>query len=115
MATSPATRHHERESSDMATALKDVRIHLSDPSLLREQNYIDGAWVDADRRATIEGRDPASNEVIGTVPKMGVDETRRSRSRAARPPTAPRSSSGTPRRPTGCTATSPRPAPTAAG
>jgi len=68
----------------MATALKDVRIHLSDPGLLREQNYIDGAWVDADRRATIEVRDPASNEVIGTVPKMGVDETRRAVEAAAR-------------------------------
>ena len=28
----------------MATALKDARIHLSDPKLFREQDYIDGAW-----------------------------------------------------------------------
>ena len=61
----------------MATALKDFRIQLSDPSLLREQCYIDGAWVDADDRATIEVRDPADNELIGTVPKMGAAETRR--------------------------------------
>jgi succinate-semialdehyde dehydrogenase/glutarate-semialdehyde dehydrogenase len=60
----------------MATALKDFRIQLSDPSLFREQCYIDGAWVDAGDRATIEVRDPASNERIGTVPKMGAAETR---------------------------------------
>jgi succinate-semialdehyde dehydrogenase / glutarate-semialdehyde dehydrogenase len=61
----------------MATALKDFRIQLSDPSLLREQCYVDGAWVDADDRATLEVRDPADNELIGTVPKMGAAETRR--------------------------------------
>jgi len=61
----------------MATALKDFRIQLSDPSLLREQGYVDGAWVDADSRATIPVEDPATGEVIGTVPKMGVEETRR--------------------------------------
>jgi succinate-semialdehyde dehydrogenase / glutarate-semialdehyde dehydrogenase len=68
----------------MATALKDVSVHLSDPSLLREQCYIDGAWVDADGRATIEVRDPASNDVIGTVPKLGAAETRRAIEAAAR-------------------------------
>jgi succinate-semialdehyde dehydrogenase/glutarate-semialdehyde dehydrogenase len=61
----------------MATALKDFRIQLSDPDLFREQGYIDGAWVDADNRATTEVSDPASGEVIGTVPKMGAAETRR--------------------------------------
>jgi succinate-semialdehyde dehydrogenase/glutarate-semialdehyde dehydrogenase len=61
----------------MATALKDVRNYLKDGSLLREQCYIDGAWHDADGKATIEVTDPSSGEVIGTVPKMGADETRR--------------------------------------
>jgi succinate-semialdehyde dehydrogenase / glutarate-semialdehyde dehydrogenase len=61
----------------MATALKDFRVQLSDPRLFREQCYIDGAWVDADNRGTIEVDDPASGEVIGTVPKMGAAETRR--------------------------------------
>jgi succinate-semialdehyde dehydrogenase/glutarate-semialdehyde dehydrogenase len=68
----------------MATALKDVSVHLSDPSLLREQCYVDGAWVDADGRATIEVRDPASNDIVGTVPKMGVEETRRAIEAASR-------------------------------
>ena len=53
----------------MATALKDFRIQLSDPGLFREQCYVDGAWLDADNRATINVEDPASGEVIGTVPK----------------------------------------------
>ena len=61
----------------MATALKDFRVQLSDPRLFREQCYIDGAWVDADNRATIDVEDPASGEVIGTVPKLGAGETRR--------------------------------------
>jgi succinate-semialdehyde dehydrogenase/glutarate-semialdehyde dehydrogenase len=61
----------------MATALKDFRIQLSDPSLFREQCYIDGAWVDADNRARSEVSDPASGEIIGSVPKMSAAETRR--------------------------------------
>jgi succinate-semialdehyde dehydrogenase/glutarate-semialdehyde dehydrogenase len=68
----------------MATALKDVSVHLSDPSLLRQQCYVDGAWVDADGRATIEVQDPASGDVIGTVPRMGAAETRRAIEAAAR-------------------------------
>jgi succinate-semialdehyde dehydrogenase / glutarate-semialdehyde dehydrogenase len=61
----------------MATALKEFRIQLSDPSLFREQCYVDGAWVGADDRSTIKVDDPASGEIIGTVPRMGVAETRR--------------------------------------
>jgi succinate-semialdehyde dehydrogenase / glutarate-semialdehyde dehydrogenase len=61
----------------MATALKDFRVQLSDPSLFREQCYIDGTWVDADNRAIIEVDDPATGEIIGTVPKLGAGETRR--------------------------------------
>ncbi|HEX6143676.1 MAG TPA: NAD-dependent succinate-semialdehyde dehydrogenase [Geminicoccaceae bacterium] len=61
----------------MATALKDFTIQLSDPSLFRQQCYIDGAWADADSRKTLEVSDPASGEVVGTVPNMGAAETRR--------------------------------------
>ena len=84
----------------MATALKDARIHLSDPKLFREQNYIDGAWVGADSRKTIEVTDPATGEVIGTVPNAGVAETdgrsrrprRRCRPGGPRPPRSGRRS-----------------------
>ncbi len=50
---------------------------LKDQSLFRQQCYIDGAWVDADDGATIEVSDPATNEILGTVPKLGANETRR--------------------------------------
>ncbi|MEM7021071.1 MAG: aldehyde dehydrogenase family protein, partial [Pseudomonadota bacterium] len=68
----------------MATALKDVRVNLTDSSLLREQCYVDGTWIDADGRATLNVEDPASGEVIGTVPRLGVDETRRAVEAASR-------------------------------
>ncbi|MGI9504604.1 MAG: NAD-dependent succinate-semialdehyde dehydrogenase, partial [Geminicoccaceae bacterium] len=61
----------------MATALKDVRVNLKDGSLLREQCYINGQWLDADSGETIEVTDPSNGDVIGTIPKMGTDETRR--------------------------------------
>ncbi|KQM22100.1 NAD-dependent succinate-semialdehyde dehydrogenase [Novosphingobium sp. Leaf2] len=44
---------------------------------LKQQCYIDGAWVDADGGATIEVTDPGSGAVLGTVPRMGADETNR--------------------------------------
>jgi len=51
--------------------------------LLREQAYIDGAWVDADSGAVIEVTDPATGERLGSVPKMGAVETRRAIDAAA--------------------------------
>ncbi|MBN35614.1 MAG: succinate-semialdehyde dehydrogenase I [Rhodospirillaceae bacterium] len=50
---------------------------LSDSSLFRQQCYIDGAWCDADSGETIDVRDPATGETLGTIPKMGTAETRR--------------------------------------
>ena len=50
---------------------------LKDQSLFRQQCYIDGAWVDADDGSTIEVNDPATNEILGTIPKLGANETRR--------------------------------------
>ena len=46
-------------------------------SLFRQQCYIDGAWVDADDKATLAVYNPADGEQIGTVPKLGAAETRR--------------------------------------
>jgi succinate-semialdehyde dehydrogenase/glutarate-semialdehyde dehydrogenase len=51
--------------------------------LLREQAYIDGAWIDADSGAVIEVTDPATGERLGSVPKMGAVETRRAIDAAA--------------------------------
>ena len=50
---------------------------LSDPSLLRQQCYINGQWVDADDGRTVAVRDKASGEVLGTVPVCGQAETKR--------------------------------------
>ena len=52
-------------------------IPLKDPKLFRQQCYIDGAWVDADKGDTIDVTNPADNGKLGTVPKMGAGETRR--------------------------------------
>ncbi|MGG2362168.1 aldehyde dehydrogenase family protein, partial [Salmonella enterica] len=50
---------------------------LRDASLLRTAGYIDGAWVGADSGETFPVTNPATGEVIATVPNMGAAETRR--------------------------------------
>ncbi|MES2898555.1 MAG: NADP-dependent succinate-semialdehyde dehydrogenase [Pseudomonadota bacterium] len=52
-------------------------LKLNDPSLLRQQCYLDGQWCVADQGDTITVVNPASGETLGTVPKMGAAETRR--------------------------------------
>lgn len=51
-------------------------MQLSDQKLFRQQCYINGEWVDAASGETIDVTNPATGEVLGTVPKMGADETR---------------------------------------
>ena len=43
----------------------------------RNLNLIDGAWVEADSRQSIDVTNPATGAVIGTVPNSGAAETRR--------------------------------------
>ncbi|MBV1917875.1 MAG: NAD-dependent succinate-semialdehyde dehydrogenase [Sphingomonadaceae bacterium] len=50
---------------------------MSYTEFLRTQCYIGGRWCDADGGAAIAVTDPGSGEKLGTVPKMGSDETRR--------------------------------------
>ena len=50
---------------------------LKDPHLFRQQCYIDGAWADADSGKTVSVSNPASGEILGSIPNMGTDETRR--------------------------------------
>ncbi|PHV31537.1 succinate-semialdehyde dehydrogenase (NADP(+)) [Janthinobacterium sp. BJB312] len=52
-------------------------LNLQDASLLKQQCLIDGAWCDADDGATIDVTNPATGDVIATVPRMGAAETRR--------------------------------------
>jgi len=49
---------------------------LKDHALFRTQCYINGAWRDADDGRTLEVRNPADGNVLGSVPNMGATETR---------------------------------------
>src|SRR6187402_2993878 len=51
-------------------------VTLTDPKLFRQVCYIDGAWVNARSNATINVDNPATGEIVGTVPKLGGAETR---------------------------------------
>jgi succinate-semialdehyde dehydrogenase/glutarate-semialdehyde dehydrogenase len=49
---------------------------LQDPTLFRQQCYINGQWLDAADGGTFPVNNPATDEIIGTVPRMGAVETR---------------------------------------
>ena len=55
----------------------ETRISLTDSSLLHEQCYIDGAWVDAADGKSIDVNNPATGEIIASVPSLSGEETRR--------------------------------------
>ncbi|SFC27636.1 NADP-dependent succinate-semialdehyde dehydrogenase [Collimonas sp. OK412] len=52
-------------------------MQLKDPSLFRQQAYVNGEWCGADSGATHPVTNPATGETIGSVPLMGAAETRR--------------------------------------
>tara|TARA_B100000674_G_C37976858_1_gene979804 strand:+ start:132 stop:1592 length:1461 start_codon:yes stop_codon:yes gene_type:complete len=52
-------------------------MQLKDKGLFREQCYVNGEWVDADSGVTFDVNNPANNQRLGSVPKMGAAETRR--------------------------------------
>ena len=51
-------------------------ITLGDPALFRQQCYVNGVWIDARSGEALEVDNPATREVIGTVPAFGREETR---------------------------------------
>lgn len=51
--------------------------------LKRQQNFIDGKWVDADSGDVFDVTNPATGQLIGTVPKCGAAETARAIDAAA--------------------------------
>jgi succinate-semialdehyde dehydrogenase/glutarate-semialdehyde dehydrogenase len=51
-------------------------VTLKDPRLFRQTTYVNGAWTTARSGATIDVDNPATGEIIGTVPKLGAAETR---------------------------------------
>jgi succinate-semialdehyde dehydrogenase/glutarate-semialdehyde dehydrogenase len=58
-------------------------IKLQDTKLLRQDCYIDGAWLAADSGATLPVHNPATGAQLGTIPAMGAAETRRAIAAAA--------------------------------
>ena len=68
----------------MATVVQHrVTKLLQDPELFRERCYVGGHWIPAANGATIPVDDPATGDVIGSVPKAGRTETRVAIERAA--------------------------------
>jgi len=50
---------------------------LTDQSLLKDAAYIGGAWCDADSGERFEVTNPATGEIVGSVPDLAEQETRR--------------------------------------
>ncbi|PRC93210.1 NADP-dependent succinate-semialdehyde dehydrogenase [Solimicrobium silvestre] len=50
---------------------------LKDPSLFKQQAYLNGLWCDADNGENIAVTNPATGVTLGFVPSMGAAETRR--------------------------------------
>jgi succinate-semialdehyde dehydrogenase/glutarate-semialdehyde dehydrogenase len=50
-------------------------MQLTDTDLFRQQCYVDGKWV-AGKANQIDVTNPATGEILGSVPNLGVDETR---------------------------------------
>jgi succinate-semialdehyde dehydrogenase / glutarate-semialdehyde dehydrogenase len=57
---------------------------LRDPDLLRTRAFIGGEWLEAANGASHTVVNPATREPIGTVPNMGVADTRRAIAAASR-------------------------------
>ncbi|KAF9462029.1 succinate-semialdehyde dehydrogenase [Collybia nuda] len=57
---------------------------LKDPSLIKFQGLIDGKWIDAKDGEKIIVTNPATLEELGTVPDMGLAETKEAIDAAAR-------------------------------
>jgi succinate-semialdehyde dehydrogenase/glutarate-semialdehyde dehydrogenase len=61
---------------DTLAAPPAADLKLQDPSLLRQANFIDGQWVQAESGRTIAVTNPATGAVIGHVPSLSVPEVR---------------------------------------
>jgi succinate-semialdehyde dehydrogenase / glutarate-semialdehyde dehydrogenase len=61
---------------DTATKSESIGAQLKDSRLFREACYLDGQWVKAKSGGTVPVDNPATGEIIGSVPKLGAAETR---------------------------------------
>ncbi|RDW62459.1 succinate-semialdehyde dehydrogenase-like protein [Coleophoma cylindrospora] len=67
-------RTSQRAFASQANASK-LRESLSDPSLFKENAYIDGKWIASKSGRTFDVVDPATGKIIGTCPEMTGNET----------------------------------------
>jgi succinate-semialdehyde dehydrogenase / glutarate-semialdehyde dehydrogenase len=61
---------------DTAARPGSIAEQLKDARLFREACYLNGEWVKAKSGGTIAVDNPATGEIIGSVPKLGAGETR---------------------------------------
>jgi len=61
---------------DTATKSSSIAEQVKDARLFREACYLNGEWVKAKSGGAISVDNPATGEIIGTVPKLGAAETR---------------------------------------
>src|SRR3981189_2837354 len=61
---------------ETVTKTENIAARLKDARLFREVCYVDGQWIRAKSGGTIQVDNPASGEIIGSVPKLGGAETR---------------------------------------
>jgi len=52
-------------------------VQLEDPLLFREQCFVNGEWINAANGKETAVDNPANGEIIGTIPALGAEETRR--------------------------------------
>src|SRR5512134_19470 len=60
---------------DAGRLVAGTGLALADPSLLRQQCYVNGAWLDAASGVTLPVNNPATGAALGTVPALGAAET----------------------------------------
>jgi len=61
---------------ETATKSESVANQLKDKKLFREACYIDGGWAQSKSGSVVQVDNPATGEIIGSVPKLGAAETR---------------------------------------
>ena len=54
-----------------------AELRLTDPTLLRNACLVDGKWIAADSGESIDVRNPATGDQVGTVPFFKAEETKR--------------------------------------
>jgi succinate-semialdehyde dehydrogenase/glutarate-semialdehyde dehydrogenase len=62
---------------DISNIPPETAMELKDPSLFRQQAYLNGQWCEADHGTRTDIFNPATGDKLGSVPNMGRAETRR--------------------------------------